>query len=264
MNLLKLEMMNATERIAEALQMRGLFIEVKDDFIILSDENTQEDITKIKQLMSSIGIPTFWQGNQFQVLVTKTPIVTMKKIMNAPGREFPVHMEGYHFQWRAFAQRRFGIKVNALDMDANMTMLVKSLNLAGITSLAGCNGHHRYAPNVQLSGGYQGAWFKVIQEKYLSELSLHYKWTVHFENQSGSCFRAEGDERWDMNLIYQDTVQMALVLQKYAREIRELKNSSFKRNKEMKEVASHLLLGKNYEGLVEWMKTKVQNKSAAY
>ncbi len=48
MNLLKLEMMNATERIAEALQMRGLFVEVKDDFIILSDENTQEDLTKTK------------------------------------------------------------------------------------------------------------------------------------------------------------------------------------------------------------------------
>src|SRR4051794_14270684 len=107
-----------------------------------------------------------------------------------------------------------------------MAMLVKSLNLAGITSLADCNGHHRYAPNVQLSGGYQGAWFKVIQEKYLSELTLHYNWTVHFDNQSGSCFVSEGDERWDMNLIYQDTVQMAMVLQKYSREIRELKNAS--------------------------------------
>ncbi|MBT2729508.1 hypothetical protein J7E63_21685 [Bacillus sp. ISL-75] len=244
--------------------MRGLFIEVKDDFIILSNENTQADIKKTKQLIRNLGIPTFWQDNQFQVLVTRTPIVTMKNIMNAPGREFPVHMEGYHFQWRAFAQRRFGIKVNALDMDANMAMLVKSLNQAGITSLAGCNGHHRYAPNVQFSGGYQGAWFKVIQEKYLSELTLHYKWTVHFDSPSGSCIRAEGAERWDMNLIYQDTVQMALVLQKYAREIRELKNASFKRNKEMKESASNLLNERNYKGLVEWMKVKVENKSAAY
>ncbi|MEH7482625.1 hypothetical protein V7157_16520 [Neobacillus drentensis] len=89
MNLLKLEMMNATERIAEALQMRGLFIEVKDDFIILSDENTQEDITKTKQLISSLAIPTFWQDNQFQVLVNRSPIVTMKKIIERSRARIP-------------------------------------------------------------------------------------------------------------------------------------------------------------------------------
>jgi hypothetical protein len=116
MNLMKLEMMNATERVAEGLQMRGLFAEVKDDFIILTEENTKVDVTKTRQLLSSLGIPAFWQGNNAQVLVTRTPIATMKRIINVPGREFPVEMKGYYFKWRSFAQRRFGIKVNALDL----------------------------------------------------------------------------------------------------------------------------------------------------
>ncbi|MFK4996986.1 hypothetical protein ACI2OX_03730 [Bacillus sp. N9] len=146
-------------------------------------------------------------------------------MMNKPGKEFPVFMQGYHFKWKSFAQRRFGIKVNAFDLDPNMAMLVRTLNLAGITSLAGCNGHHRYEPNVQLSGVFQGAWFEVVQEKYLYECSLHYKWSVHYGNQSGSSIIAErkAGVPFDMNMIYQDTVQMAQILQKHAKEIRELK-----------------------------------------
>ncbi|WP_249366798.1 hypothetical protein [Neobacillus rhizophilus] len=260
MNLLKLEMMTATERMAEALTMRGLFVETKGDFIVLTEENTSADIMKTKRLLNDLGIPTFWQGNQFQILVSRFPIAAMKKIINVPGKEFPVHMEGYHFKWRAFAQRRFGIKVNALDLDANMAMFVKTLNLAGITALAGCSGHHRYPPNVQLSGVYQGAWFKVIQEKYFSGLNLHYTWEVHFDNGSGSCIRAVETGRWDMSLIYQDTVQMAEVLQKYAAEIRELKKSSFKRSKEMKETAGKLLKEEHVEALVEWMTEQAEKQ----
>ncbi|MFJ7728461.1 hypothetical protein ACIQXV_20215 [Neobacillus sp. NPDC097160] len=113
---------------------------------------------------------------------------------------------------------------DALDLDANMAMLVKSLNLVGITSLAICNGHHRNAPNVQFSGVFQGGWFQVVQEKYLSGLNLHYHWQVHYGNGSGSCLRPEeSSDRWDMNWIYQDTVQMAEILQTHAREIRGLK-----------------------------------------
>jgi hypothetical protein len=259
MNLMKLEKMNATERVAEALQMRGLFVKVTNNLITLTAGNTMGDINKVHSLLNNLGIPTLWDGNSFQVLVNRLPIAMMKRIMNVPGREFPVNMEGYHFKWRAFAQRRFGIGVNAMDLDYNMAMLVKSLNFAGITTLAGCNGHHRYAPNVQLSGEFQGAWFSVIQEMYLSECKLHYKWQVHFGNQSGSCIYAIKEEttNWDMTLIYQDTVQMAQVLQKHAEEIRKLKLSTFKRNKEMKETANSWAQEKDFIGLVNWMKSKI-------
>ncbi|MFJ7728462.1 hypothetical protein ACIQXV_20220 [Neobacillus sp. NPDC097160] len=111
MRLVKVEMMNATERIAEALQMRGLFVAVKNDFIIFTEGNTKTDVEKTRALLTTIGIPTLWEENKFQVLINHTPISTIKLIMNVSGVEFPVHMEGYHFQWRAFAQRRFGIKV---------------------------------------------------------------------------------------------------------------------------------------------------------
>ncbi|WP_077212386.1 hypothetical protein [Bacillus dakarensis] len=261
MNLMKLEMMNGTERAAEALQMRGLFVEVKNDIIELTKENTKQDIEKVCQLLNSLNIPTLWiASNKFQVLVNRLPISMMKKIMNIRGHEFPVSMNGYHYLWRAFAQRRFGIKVNALDLDPQVAMMVKMLNLAGITTLAGCNGHHRYAPNFQLSGVFQGAWIKVIQEKYLNECVLHYKWNIHFGNQSGSSIIAEKtpNESWDMNKIYQDTVQMATVIKKHADEIRHLKNHTFKRDGEMKEIGKRFVFEKDYVGVVEWMRGVVR------
>lgn len=261
MNLLKLEMMNGTDRVAEALQMRGLFLEIKNDVIVLTDENTKEDIEKARELIDRLNIPTFWiADNKFQILTNRIPIVMMKKIMNARGHEFPIHMEGYHYYWRAFVQRRFGIKVNALDLDPQVAMMVKMLNLAGITTLAGCNGHYHYCPNFQLSGVFQGAWFEVIQEKYLNNCVLHYKWRVHYGNQSGSSIIAEKNHNhtWDMNKIYQDTVQMALILKEHASEIRELKNKTFKRDGQMKEIAKFFAQEKNYKELVLWMKEQIE------
>lgn len=261
MNLINLEMMNATQRVAEALATRGLFVKVENDFIVLTAENTQTDIAMVHDLLNRLQIPTFWkERTQFQVLVNRLPIAMMKRIMNAPGREFPVHMEGYHFLWRSFAQRRFGIKVNALELDANMAMLVKSLNLAGITALAGCNGHHRYQPNVQLSGVYQGAWFEVIQEKYLRDLSLNYEWAVGYENRSGSFISANkgSEEQWNMNLIYQDTVRMAEIIQKNAVEIRRLKQRIFKRKGKQKDIAEMLAETKKYKELGKWMRNQCQ------
>lgn len=89
MNLMRLEMMDATARIAEALQMRGLFVEVKDDFITLTAGNTRTDISQVRELLDRLAIPTFWQENKFQVLVTRIPISIMKRIMHTPGHKFP-------------------------------------------------------------------------------------------------------------------------------------------------------------------------------
>ncbi|MFK4996985.1 hypothetical protein ACI2OX_03725 [Bacillus sp. N9] len=79
MNLLKLEMMTGTERIAEALQARGIFAEVKGDFIYLSNENTKEDMKSVRYVLNELNIPTFWHGNKVQILANRIPVALMKK-----------------------------------------------------------------------------------------------------------------------------------------------------------------------------------------
>ncbi|WP_226036697.1 hypothetical protein [Aquibacillus saliphilus] len=59
MNLLNLERMNGTERLAEALRMRGLFVEIEIDFIVLTDENTASDVEGVQRLLEEIGLPVF-------------------------------------------------------------------------------------------------------------------------------------------------------------------------------------------------------------
>lgn len=267
MNLLKLEMMKAPERLAEAVQMRGIFVQLNGDVITLTKENTKQDIEAVRELITAIGIPVLWLDcHTFQLLVNRLPIAVMKRIINKNGREFPVGMQPYHFRWRAFAQRRFGIKVNALQMDAQVALLVKSLNYAGITCLAGCNGHHRFSPNVQLSGVYNGAWLEVIQELFFSGCELNYDWTVHYGNQSGASLIADKaeSEKWNMNLIYQDTVKMALILQENAGQIRKVKKEAFKRGGETKRTAEKLVMDKHYKKLAEWMKTLVTDTDRSY
>ncbi|WP_046173348.1 hypothetical protein [Domibacillus indicus] len=263
MNLMKLEMMNATDRVGEALQTRGLFVKTHGGVLTLTKENTDNDIKKVRFLLEKLNIPTLWKSSySFEVLINQLPISIMKKIMHEKGKSFPIRMEGYHFKWRSFAQRRFGIKVNALDLDANMAMFVKSLNLAGVTTLAGCSGHHRFSPKVQLSGIYQGMWFTVIQQRYFNELSLHYKWDTYFATETGAAIVAKKavGESWDMDFIYQDTVQMACVLQQHAEEIRELKKTCFKRNKEMKQHVEKMVNEKKYNELLEWMSEEVNKE----
>lgn len=78
MNLINLEMMTATEKVAEALVMRGLFVEVKEGVLFFSEKCAKGDIKDVKSLLSlqsnllslytdalsNIGISSFnWVSN---------------------------------------------------------------------------------------------------------------------------------------------------------------------------------------------------------
>ena len=88
----------------------------------------------------------------------------MKKITTEAGHEFRINMNDYHYKWRAFVNRRHGLKVNTIESNPYIACLVKAVNQAGISCLAGCDGHLKYAPNLQFSGVYNGAWFHIISK----------------------------------------------------------------------------------------------------
>ena len=164
-------------------------------------------------------------------------------------------MNDYHYKWRAFVNRRHGLKVNTIELDPYIACLVKAVNQAGISCLAGCDGHLKHAPNLQFSGVYNGAWFHIIQKRYLNELKLNYTWKVTFKGGSGAQLVAEKEETesWDMKKIYEDTLNMAYKLKEHSEEIKERKVSSFKRNQQMKQMAESYRESGNYVKLIEWM-----------
>ena len=200
-----------------------------------------QDYNQLKGFLETLNIPVFWNGDQFQLLTNHFPLQMMKKIIEFHGREHFVHMEGYHFKWRSFVNRRYGIRTNTTDLCPYTAIMVKALNEAGIVTLTGCNGHGNHSPNFQLSGIYHGIWFSIIQHQYMKDLSLHYNWKVEFIRGASNAViiaNKSSDERWDMKKVLSDCYQMANVLTAHAGEIREWKSRCFKRN--MKQTAEAL------------------------
>ncbi|WP_129727915.1 hypothetical protein [Ectobacillus funiculus] len=254
-NLFALELMDGQERLFEALEMRGFLVEKKGPFLTLVSGSAALDYPALKALLTKLSIPIFWDGNNFQLLVNRFPVIMMKKITTEMGREFPVNMNNYHYKWRAFVNRKYGLKVNTMELDPYIACLVKTVNQAGISCLAGCDGHLKHAPNLQFSGVYNGAWFHIIQKRYLNELKLNYTWEVTFKGGTGAQFVArKGEtESWDMKKIYEDTLKMAYKLKEHSEEIRERKIYSFKRNQQMKQRAEGYRKSGDYVKLIEWM-----------
>lgn len=259
-NLLSLELMNGQERLAEALEMRGFLIEEAGPFLTLKKGSAASDYADLKALLTKLNIPVMWYGDKFQLLANRFPVMMMKKITTHRGTEFPISMSGYHLRWRAFVNRKHGLKVDVMKLDPYIACLVKAVNQAGISCLAGCDGHLRHAPNLQFSGVYNGAWFQVIQKEYLNGLNLNYSWEVEY--RGGSCSRlvaAKTDsEQWDLKKIYEDTLKMAYKLKECSSKIKDRKASYFKRNQRMKKEAEAYRINGQFEELVEWM-DKVSN-----
>ncbi|WP_186579799.1 hypothetical protein [Aquibacillus kalidii] len=252
-----MEMQSGTKKLAEALELRGFPVKVKDDFISLRN-GSEKDCKELKQFLDELQIPVFWQGEKFQLLTNRFPVSKMKEIIHAKGRNHGVHMEGYHMKWRSFANRRYGIRTYTTILCPYTAIMVKALNEAGIVALTGCNGHGQHSPNFQLSGVYFGVWFSIIQQKYLKDLNLHYKWKVYYRGQmtSGIMAHKASEQSWNMMKVLADCEQMANVLVKHAAEIRELKKNSFKRG--MKDIADSLRENGAINDLSNWMNGEVE------
>jgi len=255
-----MEMQSGTKKLAEALMLRGFPVQVENDLISLRN-GSEQDQKQLKNFLEKLNIPVFWHENRFQLLVNRFPLQKMKEIIHFKGREHFVHMEGYHFKWRSFVNRRYGIRTNTTDLCPYTAIMVKALNEAGIVTLTGCNGHGSHNPNFQLSGIYYGIWFSLLQQKYMKDLSLHYKWKVEFTRGFSSSIiiaHKPSDELWDMMKVLADCEQMALVLISHANEIRELKKHCFKRS--MKETAESLKDAGDVHKLYELMREKLQGR----
>lgn len=250
---LNMELQTGTEKLAEALVLRGFPVIVEKDFITLRN-GSERDYMELRFFLDKLNIPVFWNGNRFQLLTNHFPMQKMKQIIQHPGREHSIHMEGYHFKWRSFTGRRYGIRTNTLELCPYTAVLVKALNEAGIVTLAGCHGHGKHSPNFKLAGVYAGIWFNIIQEKHLKKHSLHYQWKVHFQpgcsNASIIAYKRT-NEAWDMKKVLADCYKMAMTLTEKASEIREWKAGAFRRS--MKGRAEEMRAEGDIKELQRWM-----------
>ncbi|HLS65429.1 MAG TPA: hypothetical protein VK029_00350 [Pseudogracilibacillus sp.] len=255
------KMQGGTERLAEALQLRGFSVEMEDDCICLKN-GTVRDREELKFFLDKLNIPVYWhREDSFQLLVNRFPIQMMKKIIQCDGRDYPFSVAGYQLRWRNFVTRRYGICTETLQLCPFTAVLLKALNEVGIVTVACCNGHKRHQPNFQFSGLFNGLWFKFVQAQYLNELILHYNWKVEFvygNRSTALVAHKSASENWNMMKVLADCEQMAKTLRKSAKEIRYLKRASFKRS--MKETAEAFVDANDMKGLYDWMKQQVEKR----
>lgn len=257
MNYINLEVMSATSKVVEALKARGFFVEEENGAIEFTESSAQGDQTQALQLLNRLGIPFMLMPNQsVEILVNKLPNSVFKKIFQFGGAPFDVSFNSHQENWRYFTSKRFGLRVEALDLEYNMARFVKMANLAGIATFAGCNGHLKHSPRFQFSGVFHGAWFNAIQQLYMKNLQLNYRWEVLYQGTTQAELRVINEKGWDQNLIHQDTLKMAGVLEKYAREIRELKKKSFSKHQSMPKV---FFQHEESESLENWMVEQLTN-----
>lgn len=263
MNLLNLELMTATEKVAEALIMRGLFVEVKDGVLLFSKCCAKNDVQDVKVVLNKLNIPFITHGeNKIEILVNQIPLLKMRKILTAGGQPFSINKAAYHQYWRFFANRRYGFRVNAFQLEYNMARFVKAANLAGIATYAGCNGHLKKAPRFQFAGPFMGAWFTAVQRIYLKDLSLNYEWKIVYDGYTGAELRAKTVQDWCLHKIHEDTLKMAAVLEAHAAEIRGLKNLNFTRIQ--KHTVQKWIEEKDYAALENWMITLTWGNEYAF
>lgn len=254
--------MTATEKVAEALVMRGLFVEVKDGVLLFSKCRAKNDIRDVKVVLNKLNIPFITHGeDKIEILVNQIPLLKMKKILTAGGQPFSINEAAYHQYWRFFANRRYGFRVNAFQLEYNMARFAKAANLAGIATYAGCNGHLKKAPRFQFAGPFMGAWFAAVQRMYLKDLNLNYEWEIAYDGYTGAELRATTAQDWCLHKIHEDTLKMAAVLETHAAEIRELKNSNFKRIQ--KHIVKKWIEERDYAALENWMITMTRGDKYA-
>lgn len=263
MNLLKLELMSATEKIVEALKMRGLFVKAVEGVIEFSNCMSKNDFSDVQILLNKLDIPFWVHGdNRIEILVNELSIITMKKIVKFGGSPFHLDYSEHHSNWRFFTSRSFGLRIDAFKLEYNMARFVKVANYAGIAIFAGCNGHLKKSPRFQFSGPFMGAWFTVIQQKYLSNVELNYEWNVVYEGYTGSELRAVPKGEWCLNKIHEDTLKMAEILEIHADDIRKIKKESFYKNQ--KEIVNVYINRGEFEDLEHWMFIKSGGDGVEY
>ena len=251
MNYVNLEVMSATSKVVEALKARGFFVEEVNGAIVFTKASALADQTQSLHILNQLEIPFIMLSDySIEILVNTLPISVFQKIFEFGGAPFQVKFQERHAAWRYFTSRRYGMRVDALNLEYNMARFVKTANLAGIKTFAGCNGHMKNSPRFQLSGAFYGAWLKVVKKKYMSELKLNYTWKVLYQGFTQAEFRAIGHNEWNQSLIYQDTLKMAEVLEKYAVEICEMKKRIFSKHQSEPKL---LTQNKQFEQLEKWM-----------
>lgn len=172
-----------------ALKKRGYLI----NNLYLSKGSHHRDLVDITDLLNSLSIKHEWNENELQV--NNELIEGMyKNILCFPANNRETNTPIYLASWRNFTRRKHGPKIQTKTLEPGVALMVKALSAIGITTVNSCDGHGKNKPIIDFASFHNAAWFEILQDKYLSNGSLIYKWKVESSQNSYAYLTAVSDK----------------------------------------------------------------------
>lgn len=237
--------------------MRGFLIVEEDGLYKLGLGSHPYDLSDLKQMLEKLNINMIYYNHKF-TCPEKLENEKLHRIIWYPARNHEAGGSGGWRSWKYFAKRVYGPKIRTITLETGVALFVKSLSAAGLTTISSCDGHGKRSPNIHFHGRYNACWFMVLYKNLLHKFKLNYDWEFENVNFIDPCLFAKGKKgEWVLQLVLEDTYQMACFLLQNGERISKFKRELFgaNRNSIRKQVREM-----SFDELVEWMEQRYLEK----
>ncbi|RKL65030.1 hypothetical protein CR203_22805 [Salipaludibacillus neizhouensis] len=138
-------------RLELELELRGFFVTEKEGAIRFSDKNHPDDIVLLKRQLKKLQIDHTFKGNDLIVADDQLDNDVIKQLIWSEVRNTMTPAFGFRMS-SSFVKFNGNSSISTFHLEAGVALLVKSLNAAGISTLASCDGHGEKAPSIMFNG----------------------------------------------------------------------------------------------------------------
>ncbi|MCL7748739.1 hypothetical protein [Halalkalibacter alkaliphilus] len=215
--------------IAEALFKRGFLVKAVTDGFILREEAHRGDREDLTKILNELTIKHVWKSETL-FINEELDETQYKKILHYPASNHETSTPMWVGTWKNFTRRKYGPKTRTIVLESGVAILVKALSTVGISTVSCCDGHGNRKPVIDFASYHNAIWFKYIQDKYLSDVQLHYDWIVELNHINLARLTVSGD-KFIISLLQEDSSKMAKILLDVNEEICALKLRLFDKDK---------------------------------
>ncbi|MCM3767740.1 hypothetical protein [Neobacillus niacini] len=244
------------DKLANALRLRGFLIQKKDDHIYIEKGNPDGELFYLEEMFRVLGISIKLEDRNIYLLDDHIEERAIHNIIWYKASNHEAGGGSGWSSWKYFIKRNHGPKINTFVLETGVALLVKALSAAGIVTICSCDGHGKRSPFIAFCGRHNAIWFSILLNEVKDKLKLNYEWYFHnVDIRDVSLVAKRKPEGWDLDLVLEDTVQMADYFLAGAASLSKLKREVFGGNYK---TTRKTIREMDYEQLSQWMNNKYQ------